>query len=190
MAKNTKDLVVRTLLNIAAEEGPVNIEEITRRTGITRNTIKNNFGNGGISDILQYIYLNIFDKLNKQLFRHNPDELPVEIFADIFLDVLWQYKDEVHILVTSNLLFKRSQIVTDLSFPWVQKRYEKLVKDHNLAPNFTAKQLLLFWSSYLDAIAVLWFTSKIPLEPKQFKPIFLKLIETSMYDLIYTEIGH
>ncbi|QPS70566.1 TetR/AcrR family transcriptional regulator [Lactococcus garvieae] len=189
MAKNTKEIVIRTLLNIAAEGGRVNVEEITRRTGITRNTIRHNFGDKGIEGIIEYIYLDIFHEINEQLFRHDPNEIPVEIFADIVLPILWQHRDEAHILATSNLLYRTDAGAIDLTFPWAKERYDYLVKEHELNPYFSSKQLLSFWISYLDIIFTLWFSAQIPLEPEKFKPLFIKLIKTSMYDLIYKGIG-
>lgn len=189
MAKNTKEIVIRTLLNIAAEGGIINIEEITRRTGITRNTIRHNFGNRGIDDIVAYIYRGIFQEINAQLFRHSPDEIPVEIFADIILPILWQHRDEAHILVTSNLLYRTDAGTIDLIYPWAKERYDYLVKEHQLSPYFSSRQLLSFWISYLDIIFTLWFSVQIPLTPEKFKPIFIKLVTTSMYDLIYKDIG-
>ncbi|WP_251422473.1 TetR/AcrR family transcriptional regulator [Lactococcus muris] len=190
MAKNTKEIVIRTLLNIAAEDGVVNVEEITRRTGITRNTIRHNFGNKGIDSIIAHIYTEIFQEINEQLFRHDPSEIPVEIFADILLPILWKHRDVAHILVTSNLLYRTADGATDFVFPWAKEHYDYLVKEHQLSPYFSSKQLLSFWISYLDIIFTLWFSSQIPLEPEKFKPIFIKLIKTSMYDLIYKGIGH
>ncbi|NHI67447.1 TetR/AcrR family transcriptional regulator [Lactococcus formosensis] len=190
MAKNTKEIVIRTLLNIAAEGGIVNIEEIPRRTGITRNTIRYNFGNQGIDSIIAYIYSGIFQEINTQLFRHSPNEIPVEIFADIILHILWEHRDEAHILVTSKLLYRTDIGAIDLVYPWAKERYDYLVKVHQLSPYFSSKQLLSFWISYLDIIFTLWFSVQIPLTPEKFKPIFLKLVKTSMYDLIYKDIGH
>ena len=41
--KDTKEIIIRTLLNIASESQKVTIEEISKRSRITRTTIKNNF---------------------------------------------------------------------------------------------------------------------------------------------------
>nr|WP_282674310.1 TetR/AcrR family transcriptional regulator [Lactococcus cremoris] len=45
MTKDTKEIIVRSLLNIASENGKINIEEIAKRSHITRTTITNNFKN-------------------------------------------------------------------------------------------------------------------------------------------------
>lgn len=70
MTKDTKEIIIRTLLNIASESQKVSIEEISKRSHITRTTIKNNFKTG-IPGIVEYIYLNIVDEVNERLLQYN-----------------------------------------------------------------------------------------------------------------------
>ena len=190
MAKDTKEIIIRVLLNIAAEHGPLTVEEISRRSGITRNTIQKNFGNKGISGIVEYIYSHIIDEVNERLFQHDANELPIEIFADILLSVVWKYHEQIHVLYTSELPFKPVSQATNTAYPWVKERYEWLVKEHGLAPLFSSKELLFYWNAQLIAILSLWLGADIPVEPSVFKPKFVYLVKTSLYDLIYKGIGH
>lgn len=190
MSKDTKAIVIRVLLNIAAEHGPLTVEEVSRRSGITRNTIQNNFGNKGISGIVEYIYSTVIDEVNERLFQHDANELPLEIFADILLSVVWRYHDQIHILYTSDLPFRPVGQMTNTAYPWVKKRYDWLVKEHGLAPLFSGKELLYYWNAHLVSVLSLWLDADLPVEPSVFKPKFLYLMKTSMYDLIYKGIGH
>ncbi|AYG01891.1 TetR/AcrR family transcriptional regulator [Lactococcus allomyrinae] len=190
MTKDTKKIIVRTLLEIAAQHGSLTIEEVSRRSNITRNTIQRNFNNEGIKGIVDYINGNIVQEINNQIFRHQPDELPLEIFADILLSVMWEHRDEAHIIYTSDLPFKPASQTVELSFSWLGERYERLVKEHRLAPIFTAKELVRFYNTYIYALLSLWLSSDVPVEPSVFKPKFLYLMKISMYDLIYKGIGH
>ena len=81
MAKDTKNLLIQTLLTIAKENGPLTVEEISRRSGITRNTIQRNFNNEGVKGIVYYIDKNITQEINEQLFKFDPDELPSDMYA-------------------------------------------------------------------------------------------------------------
>lgn len=191
MAKDTKKIIIETLLNIAVENGPITVEEIYRRSGITRNTIQRNFNNQGITGIVDYISSGIIAEINEQLSKYEPEELPIEIFADILLSVIWQYRREVHIISTSTIPYVFPKNGDDIAFIflWGKKRFEYLVKEHKLAPVFSAQDLLKFWNSYIFAILSFWLASPIPIEPRIFKPYFLFLAKTSMYDLIYKDIG-
>nr|UKS68167.1 TetR/AcrR family transcriptional regulator [Lactococcus garvieae] len=191
MAKDTKDIVIEALISLAAKQDIVTVEDISRYSGITRNTIQKNFNNQGINGIVDYINHKITTEINTELMRFDPDELPLEIFADITLTIMWKYRREAHVLYTSNLPFKPriNSIENSLSLPWVEKRYEALVKAHNLAPIFTASDLLYFWNSFLYSVFSLWLSSPIPVDPKEFKPKFIYLVKTSIFDLIYKDIG-
>lgn len=189
MAKDTKKIVVRTLLNLAAEKKPLSVEAVSKRSGITRNTIQKNFDNQGIEGIVNYINGTILNDINEQLFKFDPDELPIEIFADIVLTILWKHRIEAHLLFTTHIPFKAASQTVELSFTWVKKRYEHLVAEHHLAPIFSAEELLEFWNVYLYGVFSLWLNAEVPVEPEIFKPKFLYLIKTSMYDLIYKDIG-
>jgi hypothetical protein len=191
MAKDTKDIVIQALLTLASKNNTVSVEQISQYSGITRNTIQKNFNNEGIAGIIKYINQKVNQEIIDELTKYNPDELPVEIYADIVLTIVWKYRRQAHVLYTSDLPFKPHSNTAEntLAFSWVQRRYERLVKEHGLAPDFSANDLLYFWNAYIYSILSMWLSSPIPLNPKQFKPKFLYLIKTSMYDLIYKDIG-
>lgn len=112
MTKDTKEIIVRSLLNIASENGKINIEEIAKRSHITRTTITNNFKNG-VPSIVEYIYLNIVDEVNQQLLLYNCEEVSLEILADIMLPILWKHKAEAHIIYSSQLPFRLIKTISD-----------------------------------------------------------------------------
>ncbi|MCL2113108.1 MAG: TetR/AcrR family transcriptional regulator [Streptococcaceae bacterium] len=191
MAKDTKQIIIQTLLKIAAENGTQNItvEEISRRSGITRNTIQSNFNNQGVAGIIDYINITIIQEINEQIFRFNPNELPIEIFIDIVITVLWRHRDEAHLIYTTPLPFLPADHTVELSIDWLHERYERLVKEHHLAPYFSAEELLRFYNIFLYACFSLWLSAKTPVPPEVFKEKFLYLMKTSMKDLIYGDIG-
>ena len=119
MAKDTKDIVIEALISLAAKQDMVTVEDISRYSGITRNTIQKNFNNQGINGIVDYINHKITTEINTELMRFDPDELPLEIFADITLTIMWKYRREAHVLYTSNLPFKPriNNIENSLSLP-------------------------------------------------------------------------
>ncbi|AYG00369.1 TetR/AcrR family transcriptional regulator [Lactococcus allomyrinae] len=188
MAKDTKQIVIQALLNIMSENGILNLEEITRRTGVTRNTIQKNFNNQGIDGIFDFIYSQILTEINDRLFQHDPNELPIEIFADIVLNILWKHRDVIRILSISDRLHQAIIQFTELSFPWIKKRYELLVKINNLSPIISPKKLYSLWNNHFFGIISIWLSEQYPVKPCVFKPKFCFLIRTSMYDLIYKDI--
>ena len=60
MAKDTKDIVIEALISLAAKQDMVTVEDISRYSGITRNTIQKNFNNQGINGIVDYINHKIY----------------------------------------------------------------------------------------------------------------------------------
>ncbi len=190
MAKDTKQIIIHTLLKLAVEGGKLNIEELSKQSGITRNAIQKNFNNRGISGIVDYINLGILTEINDELFKHSASDTPLEIFADVWLGVLWSHHEELQILIKSDLPFSPLQLTAEASYSWLQERYEFLVKEHHLSPIISAKDLAIFWNSFLISMLILWLNSDNPAEPNLFRPKFLYLMKTSMYNLMYKGIGN
>lgn len=189
MAKDTKKLVVQAVFNILDEKVPLNLEEIIRRTGITRQTIQNNFEHKGLDGIFDFIYRTMIEEAQQQLFRYNADELPIEIFADIILNVSWKYRKEWHTLVAANRNHQAIELSTELSLPWVEKRYERLIKLHHLFPVVTPRSLLKYWNGCLYSALEIWLSASYPVEPSVFKPVFIFLMKNSLQTVIYSELG-
>ncbi|OAZ15817.1 hypothetical protein V425_12040 [Lactococcus lactis RTB018] len=51
--------------------------------------------------IVEYIYLNIVDEVNERLLQYNCEDVTIELLADLLLPVLWQHKEEAHIIFGS-----------------------------------------------------------------------------------------
>ncbi|MDR0318110.1 MAG: TetR/AcrR family transcriptional regulator [Lactococcus lactis] len=184
MAKDTKEIISQALLKISSENGKFTIEEISNRSYITRATIMKNFPNG-IPEIIEYLGSQIIDNVNQELFKHDPDKLSLEQFADIILPILWENKDSAQIMYTTSLPFHPIPIATNSAWTWVENRYNRLVKVHNLSPYISGKELLVYWNSYLISVLMFWLLNDNPLEPKEFRPKFLFLMRTSLNDLIF-----
>lgn len=187
MAKDTKKLVINAVLNILHEGDILNMEAITRRTGVTRQTIQKNFGKKGIDGVFEYIYKKMLIELNERLFEHDPEELPLEIFCDIILKISWKYRKEWNILFSANRIYQALSLASDLSFHYVSDRYERLIKVHNLSPIVSPKAFHYLWNSHLLSVISLWLNVPYPVEPEIFKPKFLYLMRHSMDQLIYSK---
>jgi AcrR family transcriptional regulator len=188
MAKETKEIIIRTLLNISSEEdGKMTIEEISKRSHITRTTIRKNF-NGGISEIVEYMYLGIVDEVNDIIFNYKVEELSLDTFADVLLSVLWKNKDKARIIYTSKLPFKLVGPISDRTWNWAEIRFNNLVKVHGLSPYFSGKELLKYFNAQLLTVLTLWLSADIPIPPHIFKPKFMFLMSTSIKTLIYKDI--
>jgi len=188
MTKDTKEIIIQTLINIVAEGNPLTIEEISRQSGITRTTIQRNFDNKGIQGIIYFMAERIITEIDEELVKHNPDELPLEIFADIVLPILWKHYREAHTIYSFPIPYPIADMAVELSFSWVKKRYEYLVISHSLIP-FSARDLLYYWNIQLFTVCSIWLGTSNPLKPEEFKPKFIYLMKTSLYDLIYKDIG-
>lgn len=184
MAKDTKEIIVRTLLNIASENGKLTIDEISKRSHITRTTIRRNFPEG-IPGIVMYIVLNIIHEINEVLFRYDIENITLEKFTDIILSIMWKHKDKVRIIYTSQLPYKFIVPISEEAWPWAEEYYNKLVKKHCLAPYFSGKELFRFFNAQVSSILTLWLTTDIPVEPRVFKPKFIFLMSSSIKKLIY-----
>lgn len=187
MAKDTKKIIARTLLNISSENGKMTIDEISKRSYITRATIKNNFEKG-IPGIVEYIYLNIVDEVNEVIFRYKVEELSLEIFSSVLISTLWKHKEEARIIYTTQLPFKLIGPISERTWNWAEARFNTLVKDHGLAPHFSGQDLLNYFNAQLIAILTLWLSADIPVEPHIFQEKFLFLMSTSVKSLIYKDI--
>lgn len=174
MTKDTKEIIVRTLLNIASESQKVTIEEISKRSHITRTTIKNNF-KSGVPGIVEYIYLNIVD-------------VTIELLADLLLPVLWQHKEEAHIIYSSQLPFRLIEPVSDRTWKWAEKRFNFLIKEHGLANYFTAQELLKYFNAQLITVLTLWLEADIPIHLDKFRPKFMFFMNASINELIFKGI--
>lgn len=190
MAKHTKKYICQAVLNILSDGGTLNIEEITRKTGITRQTIKNNFDSKGIEGIMEYIYREIIIDINIRLFQHDPDEMPLEIFADIVLNAIWKHRDTWYILYKSNYHLQAVTIATAYAYPKVKDRYQKLMKKHALHNIMSPKDLFMLRNSYLFAVLSTWLNVSFPVEPHIFKPKFIYLMTNSMEKIFYSNIGY
>ncbi|WP_282667434.1 TetR/AcrR family transcriptional regulator [Lactococcus cremoris] len=187
MTKDTKEIIVRSLLNIASENGKINIEEIAKRSHITRTTITNNFKNG-VPSIVEYIYLNIVDEVNQQLLLYNCEEVSLEILADIMLPILWKHKAEAHIIYSSQLPFRLIKTISDRTWKWAEKRFNFLVREHDLSNYFTGQELLKYFNAQLITVLTLWLEADIPLELEKFRPNFLFFMNSSVHELIFKGI--
>lgn len=187
MAKDTKNIIVRTLFNIAAENGKITIEEISKRSYITRLTIKNNFPTG-IPGIVEYAYINIIREVNERLLKFKCEEVSLELLADIMLPVLWQYKEEAHVIYSSQLPFRLIGTICDETWEWAKNRFNGLIKEHGLANYFSGKELLKYFNAQLVSILTLWLEADIPVELEAFREKFLFLMRCSIKDLIFKGI--
>jgi hypothetical protein len=187
MAKDTKEIIVRTLLNLSSENGKLTIDEISKRSHITRTTIKNNF-NTGIPGIVEYIYLTIVDEVNEIILRHKIEDVSLETFSNALLSVLWKHREKAKIIYTSQLPFKLVGPISERTWSWAEIRFNKLVKEHELAPYFSGKELLHYFNAQLIAILTFWLSADLPVEPDIFHEKFIFLMSTSIKSLIYKDI--
>ncbi|KZK08463.1 putative transcriptional regulator [Lactococcus cremoris] len=187
MTKDTKEIIIRTLLNLASENEKLTIEEISKRSHITRATIKRNFKTG-VPGIVEYIYLNIVDEVNDRLLRYKCEEVSLELLADIMLPVLWQHKAEAHVIYSSQLPFRLIGPVSDRTWKWAEKRFSFLIKEHNLSNYFTGQELLKYFNAQLITVLTLWLEADIPIELEKFRPKFLFFMSTSIHELIFKGI--
>lgn len=187
MTKDTKEIIIRTLLNIASESQKVTIEEISKRSHITRTTIKNNFKTG-VPGSVEYIYLNIVDEVNERLLQYECEEVSLELLADILLPVLWQHKEEAHIIYSSQLPFRLIEPVSDRTWKWAEKRFNFLIKEHGLANYFTAQELLKYFNAQLITVLTLWLEADIPIHLDKFRPKFMFFMNASINQLIFKGI--
>lgn len=188
MAKDTKTIITSTLLKIISEKGKLTISEIYKQSFISRATIMNNFP-GGVNEIIEYIYFEVMKEIIHVLKQYDPDNLPLEQLADIVLPILWKNRKTAYILFNSSVPFRPTSSTSDEIWPWVEKRYNSLVKTLGLSPLFSGKELHQYWNDHLLAIFTLWLSSESPLEPDEFRSIFLFLARTSINDLIYYGIN-
>lgn len=187
MAKDTKDTIVRTVLNIASENGKLTIEEISKRSYITRTTIKNNFKKG-VPEIIEYSYLNIIQEVNIRLFKYKCEDVSLELFADIALPILWSYREHLRIIYTK-LPFRLTDLITEETFGWAKVHFDTLVKEHNLSKYFSGKDLLRYFHGQLITVLTLWLGADISLNFEVFKPKFIYLMSTSINSLIFETNG-
>ena len=178
MTKDTKEIIIRTLLNIASESQKVTIEEISKRSHITRTTIKNNF-KSGVPGIVEYIYLNIVDEVNERLLQYNCEDVTIELLADLLLPVLWQHKEE------SQLPFRLIGPISDRTWKWAEKHFNSLIKKQGLANYFTAQELLRYFNAQLITVLTLWLEADIPIAYEKFRPKFIFFMSTPINELIF-----
>lgn len=186
MARDTKSIIVSTLLEIITEDGKLTISEIHKRSYITRATIMNNFP-GGINEIIEYVYSEIVKEINNSLKKIKLEELNLERFTDTILPMLWENRKTIHILYTSSIPFCPTTVTSRDTWLWAESRYNSVAKNTGMSPFFSGRELLQYWNNQLLAILNLWLGSKNPLNLEEFRPIFLFLVQSSICDLISEE---
>ncbi|CAM3024344.1 TetR/AcrR family transcriptional regulator [Lactococcus hircilactis] len=187
MSKDTKNIIIRTLFNIAAENGSLTVEEISKRSYITRTTIKSNFPDG-IPGIVEFAYLKIVREVNERLLSYPCEEVSLDVLADILLPVLWAHKEEAHVIYSSQLPFRLIDSIRDETWHWAKNRFNALIKEHGLANYFTGKELLKYFNAQLVAVLTLWLEADIPVDLDLFRDKFLFLMKMSVRELIYSGI--
>lgn len=187
MAKDTKEIIVRTLFNMASENKTFTIDEISKRSHITRTTIKRNFPTG-IAGIVEYAYINIVREVNESLLKYKCEEVSLELLADLLLPVLWQHREEAHVIYSSQLPFRLINSISEETWHWAEDRFNNLIKEHNLSNFFSGKELLKYFNSQVVAVLTLWLEADIPIDIDDFRPKFIFLMKTSINDLIYKGI--
>lgn len=187
MTQNKKDIIIRTLLNIASEDGKLTIEEISKRSHIPGTTIKKNFENG-INGIVEYIYLNIVHEVNEKLFKFDVNDLSLETFSSILLPILWQHREAAHIIYTTNLPFRLLSSISHSTWAWAGERFDYLVEKHGLSHSFTGLDLLKYFNACLISVLTLWLGARIPIDIELFKPKFIFLMSNSLENLVYENI--
>jgi AcrR family transcriptional regulator len=189
MKLTKKDIIARTLLNIASDvNSNLTIEEISKRTNISRLTIKKNFKNG-ISDIIEYVYSGIIEKITKKLITYDITKLTLENFSDILLPIVWGHRDMLHIIYTSKFAFRIRSYISSEMLTWLGPFINKLLKKHRIISSFSAIELLEYFNSYLTSVLILWLSPKIPLNVELFKPKFLFLMNNSLENIFYNNFS-
>lgn len=92
------------------------------------------------------------------------------------LPVLWQYKEEAHVIYSSQLPFRLIGTISDETWEWAKNRFNGLIKEHGLANYFSGKELLKYFNAQLVSILTLWLEADIPVELEVFREKFLFLI--------------
>lgn len=187
MTYKKKEIIARTLLNIAAEQGKITIEEISKRSHISRNTIKNNFENG-IIDIVKYMYIQIINEVNTTLLKYDVNKLSLEDFADIVLPVFWNNREKARIIYISNLPFRLLDDICQLTWNWCEDKFNKLVIVHGLEQEMSGFDLLIYFNAQLISIFTFWLSVPLPIDVENFKPKFLFLMNISIIDLVKPKV--
>ena len=87
-----------------------------------------------------------------KVMKHDLDQLSLNEFAEILLEEVYVFRKEFKIIFRAKILENEEFIASELAYPWVKKRFEKLVIELELTPFMTAKDLLIYWNNFLTIL--------------------------------------
>lgn len=181
----TKQKIIKTFLNLSASEdiSEIGTSTIIAGSGVSRATFYNHFKNK--RDILEYIEKMMCKSIDEVFKKIDPnddnymDELMDEIFPIIYDDR--EYNNVLY-------LYHQSEF-----FDFITERYskyfDKFFKDYSRQILSRPKYFTIqyFFRVMLNVI-LLWLSDPFPVSPEEFKPIFKKIMNTSIADICGIEI--
>ena len=187
MAKDTKQILLNSFLELLGKKDITQITEtdLANLSGITRFTIRNNFGKNFAIAIIDFIYKKIADTILEKLSAFDPHDMTAEIFADLILPVVWKYQGPIKILFKANA-WRMGDDGIFLPFykwaePFFQEQYERQKKE---LTQLNAYDLYSIWVQQLILYLFTWLSKPVPEEPRIFKKTLLHLANNSLMTLV------
>ncbi|MFV0555874.1 MAG: TetR/AcrR family transcriptional regulator [Lactovum sp.] len=187
MAKDTKQILLRSFLELLEKKGITQITEtdLAKASGVTRFTIQNNFGKNFAKTITDYLYDKISKNLLDKLSHFDPEDMTIEIFADILLPIVWKYQTSIRIIANSSILPMSDTFLFAPFFKWAEPLFSRTWEQQKKTlTQFDTYDMYCLWVQQIILYIVMWIRKPVPEDPKLFKKTFCYLLRTSAASLI------
>ena len=183
MPKNTRDLIISSLITLAKknpQRSSFTMTEIAAEAGISRQAIyQKHFNN--FEDIIEYIHeetnQHIFNVFNK--YSPNNDGDPISFLADYILPLIYEKKEIINILYTTQVDPCWREFLRETYSKWVLKSVH-----YNKKFGFSDQDIAHIITTMAISFIEVWIRKENPIPPKEFRETFIQLAKTSLCDYI------
>ena len=182
--KNTRENIINALVELAMENPTrpdFSMSEIATKAGITRQAIyQKHFRNCGeiISDLRERSNSAIYHTF----LQYDPSAglNPFHYFADQILPLFYSNRKLIRCFYTTAIDPAWRGYIIGLYVKWGEDNYRTRSEELQL-PDRTLTRLLV---ESTMAIVEVWIFQENPSPPEEFRPIFLRLVKTPLYDIL------
>lgn len=184
MVKGTRESIVDAFFRLA-EKYPLNssfsMTEIAKEAGITRQAIyQKHFRN--TDEIINYIHQIVDDEIKETYYKYGrtKDINPFSYVADYILPLIYQGREWIRILYVTNIDPSWKNFLASTYTNWGLKQLTPNRQNFGFSDDIMINLVVNMTMTIIEA----WITQETPLPPDEFKPKFLKIIQTPLNDYL------
>ena len=180
MTIGTHENIINAFFRLAAKKDArtITMSEIANESHVSRQAIYQKHFKS-IDEIIDEIHSIIYQDVYSLLRKFDPSKMSLNRYiATYLLPGLYEHRDWIRILHTSNIDFSWQGFISQQYSPLLDHTLEQASEKLNLSKEFLKIFIIRYYSSIISA----WLIQEMPMPPDLFSKYFLKLTSISIED--------